>query len=80
MNWFRKRQAKQKAKRDAALLEIYRDWPPDRVDEFLAWDNASPMSTLYWADSPKGYVSWQQGMSYKAYKRQTHEGVVLRRK
>ncbi len=76
MGWLQNR----KAKRDAKLLAIYRDWPPDMVDEFLAWDHASPLSVLYWSDAPKGYASWQIGLSYAAYKLRPWPSCTVRRR
>lgn len=65
-----KRKEKQKKKREY----LYRDWPPDLVDTFLAWEHRKRIGE--W--SPKGYVAWQEGQSYAQYKADPHkDGVIM---
>jgi hypothetical protein len=66
------------------MLVLYRDWPPDLVDTFLAWENANEMTTLFWQDAPAGYVHWKYGnvgrsMTYAEHLENPREGVVVSR-
>ena len=76
-------QIRQKGKRASRLLILYRDWPPDLVDTFLAWENARELDALFWKDAPLGYVHWKYGdvgrpMTYVQHLGSPREGVVVR--
>lgn len=64
--------AKRRAKHDAAMLALYRDWPPDLVDTFLEWERRR----RYGEYSPSGYIHWDEGMSYADHLAHPREGVV----
>ncbi len=81
------RKLKHKAKRDSDRLALYRDWPPDLVDTFLAWEQLDHQAwnPHFFDDAPPGYVHWKHGdlgrpMSYAEHLANPQEYVRIRRR